>query len=407
MFFEYEKEIKEKLEDYDLLVDGHIKIPSHVWVDITTNFSKKEIIEHLSKIIEDNNLPYPSPVYQSHVLKQDFKKLKRESNRVKEGVWECMRTLPPNVPLTFNETPYYIQATSHGLKISDQFAHIERAKCGHFNHRSPWKEWTREDHVSKLRPVLRVMWGLQKEDCLKKGVGKKQLRDCLRLANFLASQFKPSCARSLYNFFGAKRVLDFSAGWGDRLVGFLASNAESYVGIDPNTKMHTVYQQVVDYCNVGKETKLICSPAEDADLSDVKVDFVFTSPPYFDIERYSEEDTQSWKRYGDIDSWLVGFLFPTLKKCWECLEDGGRIAINITDKGHVTDTERTIICEPMLTYMESLGATFEGIIGYRMNKRPGLDMGDVGGAIHCEPIWIWSKGKAPMPSQDEDLFFLT
>ena len=80
-----------------------------------------------------------------------------------------------------------------------------------------------------------------------------------------------------------------------------------------------------------------------------------------------------------------------MKKCWDCLEDGGRIAINITDKGHITDTDRTVICEPMLTYMETLGATFEGIIGYRMNKRPGLDMGSVGGAIYCEPIWVWKK----------------
>lgn len=406
MFFEYEKEIKEKLEDYELLVDGHIKIPSHLWVEITDNFEKKEIIKHLSMIIEENDLPYPSPNYVDHVLKHDYNKLKRESNRVLSGVWECMRTIPPNSPLTFDGKHYYIQATSNGLKVSDQFAHIERAKCGHFNHKSPWKEWTREDHTSKLRPVLRVLLGLQKEDCLKRGVGKRQLRDCLRLANFLASQFKPSCAKALYNFFGAKKVLDFSAGWGDRLVGFLASNAESYIGIDPNTNLHETYQQIIDYCDAGKETKFICSPAEDADLSDVKVDFIFTSPPYFDIERYSDEETQSWKRYGDIDAWLEGFLFPTLKKCWHCLEYGGRIAINITDKGHVTDTDKTIICDPMLAYMESLGATFEGIIGYRMNKRPGLNMGSVGGAIYCEPIWIWSKGKAQSLDRDPSHFFL-
>ena len=32
----------------------------------------------------------------------------------------------------------------------------------------------------------------------------------------------------------AKTVLDTSCGWGDRLAGFFASDAEEYYGCDPN-----------------------------------------------------------------------------------------------------------------------------------------------------------------------------
>ena len=32
-------------------------------------------------------------------------------------------------------------------------------------------------------------------------------------------------------------------------------------------------------------------------------DTVFTSPPYFSVERYSYDDTQSWVRYKDIKDW--------------------------------------------------------------------------------------------------------
>ena len=395
MFFEYDKEAKESLDEYDFLVDGHIYIPPHIWREVYFKFTKKELIAHLSNIIEENKLPYPAPEYKEGVLRKDFKRLQTEVNVVKEGEWVCMRTMPPNVPLEFNGRQYYIQATNNCLKVSDQQSHLERAKCGHFNHRSPWQEWTREHHKSKLRPVFSVMWRIQEGDCLKNGVGKKQFRDCLRLGNYLASQFKPSCAKTLYDFFEAKNVLDFSMGWGDRLVGFLGSNAESYVGIDPNSKMQEPYRKIKEFCNVDKKTRFICSPAEDADLSDVKVDFVFTSPPYFDIERYSDEDTQSWKRYSEVALWVEGFLCKTLKKCWDALEEGGRICVNIADK------KGSNICEPMIEYMKSLGATYEGVIGYEMMKRPGNKIDEV----FCEPIWIWSKGEAKDPNWSHNLFF--
>jgi len=212
---------------------------------------------------------------------------------------------------------------------------------------------------------------------------------------YMPSQFKAEAAKSLYDVFDAKSVLDFSAGWGDRLVGFLASGAESYIGIDPNTKLHEPYQQIVDFCDTDKQTRFICSPAEDADLSDVKVDFIFTSPPYFDIERYSQEDTQSWKRYPELNDWLNGFLLKTLSKCYEVLEEGGRIAVNIADK------KGEDICTPMLEFMESLGATYEGVIGYRMSERGGQKTQ----VPSCEPIFIWSKGKAPQPKWNQDNFF--
>jgi hypothetical protein len=405
VFFEYEKELpKTDLSDYSLLKNGQISIPSYVWREIKNSFDKKEVIEHISQLIQDHNLPYPSRTYTKAVLDRDFRKLKSESCGVKEGSWECLRTIP-NVTLKYLNRQCYIQASQHGLKVSDQQTHLSRMKCAHFEHKSPYREWTRQGCKSKVRYVLRVLWSLSEGDALKNGVCEKQLRDCLRLGNYMASQFKPSCAKTLYDFFQAKRVLDLSSGWGDRLVGFLASGAESYVGIDPNSELHEPYQKIADFCDTGKETRFICDPAEDADLTGVEVDFVFTSPPYFDVEKYSEEDTQSWKRYKSKDLWLNNFFLPSLTKAWEALSEGGRIAINIADKGHSREDVGEDICSPMLRHMESLGATYEGIIGYRMNKRPGDRMGAVGGAVFCEPIWVWSKGEAPDPKWTQDTYF--
>tara|TARA_B100000424_G_scaffold90203_1_gene67652 strand:+ start:1339 stop:2562 length:1224 start_codon:yes stop_codon:yes gene_type:complete len=405
MLFDFEPEkSKENLSDYCLVENEEISIPPYVWREIKNSFEKKEVIKHISKLIEDNKLPFPSRKYSEMEIEKDFQKLKKESREVEIGAWECLRTIP-DISTTFLDRSCYFQATSSGLKVSDQHTHIERMECAHFEHKSPMREWTRSGCKSKIRYVLRVLWTLSETDALKNGVGNKQLRDCLRLGNYMASQFKPSSAKVLYNFFNAQNVLDLSAGWGDRLVGFHASNAESYIGIDPNSKLHEKYEAISKFCNTGKETKFICSPAEDADLTGVKVDFVFTSPPYFNIEKYCDEDTQSWKRYKTENDWLNRFFLPSLKKAWDCLEEGGRIAINIADKGHSRKDVNASICSPMLRYMESLGATYEGVIGYRMNKRPGDRMGNVGGGIFCEPIWVWSKGKAPEPKWTQDNFF--
>jgi 16S rRNA G966 N2-methylase RsmD len=223
-----------------------------------------------------------------------------------------------------------------------------------------------------------------------------------RLSGTLVNQFKPSVAKGVYDFFGAKKVLDFSAGWGDRLVGFLASNAESYIGIDPNTKLHEPYRKIVEDNNRDKETKFICSPAERVDYSNLDYDFVFTSPPYFNLEVYTNEDTQSAKKETKIDDWLNDFLFETVNRVYEGLVDGGRIAINICDHRLFK------VCKTLIEHMDSLGATYEGVLGFEIASRPLNSKGNVSRGNQDqrgEPIFIWSKGEAPSPKYNQDNFF--
>ena len=55
--------------------------------------------------------------------------------------------------------------------------------------------------------------------------------------------------------------------------------------------------------------------------------------------------------------------------------------------------------------MESLGATYEGIIGYEINKRPGFVRDRSSVLPRAEPIFIWSKGEATEPKWYQDNFF--
>jgi hypothetical protein len=390
MFFDYEKEIT-SLDEIKYIKNGYFHILPSEWEMLRKSFTKEEIKDHIAPIL--SSLPYPYFEYSEKELRRDFSKLKSLSNKLKQGEWVATRQAAERDTLFLGQS-IYMDCYYTGKGISDQYTQEARFKCSYRAvGNSPYDEWVSAD---KKNSFLRCFFGISERDIYERGgVNKQTLRRALKMHTYTASQFKAEASKTLYDFFQAKRVLDFSAGWGDRLVGFLASGADSYVGIDPNSKLHEPYQKIVDFCNTGKETRFICAPAEDADLTGVEVDFVFTSPPYFDIERYSDEDTQSWKRYPEIDSWVEGFFLPTLSKCWSVLSEGGRILVNIADK------KGNDICSPMLRHMESLGATYEGVIGYRMSERGGQKTT----VPSCEPIWVWSKGDAPEPKWTQDTYF--
>jgi DNA modification methylase len=62
-----------------------------------------------------------------------------------------------------------------------------------------------------------------------------------------------------------------------------------------------------------------------------KFHYMFTSPPYFNKEEYSLDDTQSYLKYPKFEGWVSGFLEPMLKNVYELLEVGGECWINIAD----------------------------------------------------------------------------
>jgi len=202
------------------------------------------------------------------------------------------------------------------------------------------------------------------------------------------------------------------------LAGFYCgTTTKHYVGIDPNTNNHPGYKKQVEFYKKHqtwfeepKKVDLICSPAEDVDYSKYHdhFDMVFTSPPYFDVERYSDADTQSWVRYKNIDSWNKNFLHKTLGKIIPAIRTRGRLAINIADVYDAKSKDYFDICNPMNEFIESQGMKYDTCMGMQMTKR--FNSGGAGNAkseyfeehlrektkdtkdvAFGEPIWIWEK----------------
>ena len=197
-----------------------------------------------------------------------------------------------------------------------------------------------------------------------------------------ATLFKTTVAKTIYDIFKPRVIIDMSSGWGDRLIAAIAYSEDvKYFGYDPNTRLTKGYKNIIDTlagdngANFGVKT----SPFETADLSYIKedVDLVFTSPPYFDFEVYSEDKTQSIVQYPTFIDWCVNFLFRSLKNAFSKLRKDGYLVMHITDTKNMPN-----ICELIMLYIEGyIGGSFIGTIN---TQAPGKK------AI---PMWVYKNTK--------------
>ena len=377
------------------IVNGELIIDKPHWYQLKNSHDRQELKDAISDAIEGLEIPLIEITEED--AKQDFDELAKFDARTllnKDNLYA-------KADYKYELSHWYLKNSVIGRKSTNYFHQLARWKVGHAKHVSPYRSWTiKKFHQTFLNPL----WTL---DMLE--VNNKTLRMCIQMRMYMAAQYPPAVAKSLYNLFEAKDVLDFSMGWGDRLAGFHASNAESYTGIDPNQEVFDNYPRQNELYETYKKTEFINAPAEDVDLGNRKFDMIFTSPPYFHLEKYSADENQSWKRYGkSIDLWLEKFLFATLNKCWDSLKDGGTMIINIADV-YSGDNKYEKICDPMNDFLDTLkDSEYQGCIGYEMAKRPNsIGAGTakvteetnrkpeyilpVKEGLFAEPIWTWKK----------------
>ena len=107
--------------------------------------------------------------------------------------------------------------------------------------------------------------------------------DIFTKVNFMnhpPSQFPPMVACQLYKYFGATKVLDPYAGWGDRCVAAMAMDID-YIGIDSNKNLRKPYQDMIKYYPSKSNVKMFFQRSENIDIDELDFDFVLTSPPFW------------------------------------------------------------------------------------------------------------------------------
>lgn len=139
------------------------------------------------------------------------------------------------------------------------------------------------------------------------------------------TMFRPTLAKAIVEQYGVKTVLDPCAGWGGRLLGSIAANAH-YVGFEPNTQTYKNTIQLIDFLNINDRVELYNEPAQNIDNvidRNRMFDCTLTSPPYYDLEVYSNEETQSINNVSTYTDWLEQFLYPIIESCSSRLNSNG------------------------------------------------------------------------------------
>jgi hypothetical protein len=195
-------------------------------------------------------------------------------------------------------------------------------------------------------------------------------------------------------------VYDPSSGWGGRILGAMSLiRPIHYVGTDPNTENIIMdlgisrYEYLADfYLKAIGERGSLSSKFFDTkethtyelfqDGSETiknnerfhkykgKLDFVFTSPPYFNREMYSDDPTQSYKAHSQYSDWRDNFLRPTLETAVEYLKSDRYLCWNIANI-KVSDNKIINLEEDSLEILKSLGMEYRGKICMIMTKMIG------------------------------------
>lgn len=155
------------------------------------------------------------------------------------------------------------------------------------------------------------------------------------------SFFKPLTAAGLYaralRDFATPVVWDPSCGFGARMLGFASVFARgTYYGNEPATATLRDLQALATQLKEACPNLHIQLDAQGSEFTqpfaDASLDFVFTSPPYFDLEQYVDEPTQCWRAYPTVDAWYTRYLVPTLREAWRGLKPGRVAVFNVDTK---------------------------------------------------------------------------
>ena len=408
---------------------GVPKIKNKDWKILKEKYDKDEIRIALAEYITSNDIPFPNKQISEDRLKKLFIKFCNTSMKDEYKDFDDVKERY-NYRNTYGDKPLGVINKSHQFNdVSDYFQQNNRMKCSSHRHHAPMDLW------KSKRRLQTMNWHFWRDGVMENSdLDSKAFRTSFRLGTYTATQFRPSVAKALYEKHNAENVLDTSCGWGDRLAGFYATrNTQLYVGCDPNPDVFEVYKkQCIAYeqfmtgktptliekenyfeCIGRKTVKIWNLPSEDVDWTQYKnlFDLYFTSPPYFETEKYATDtdksENQSWSRYDSFDGWKYNFFFKVTKMVWPTIRKNGFMMINIIEPAKRHNGGRHGLCDDMVdTFSRFDDCSYLGKIGMRMQARPNAEEL---AEVFIEPIWTFRKNNSNYEFNDKvtlDQFFV-
>lgn len=127
--------------------------------------------------------------------------------------------------------------------------------------------------------------------------------------------YSPIMSKSIIQELNCKTVFDPCIGWGGRMLGTTCLGKDyHYTGCEPFTKTYDGLIKLCDDLGIHQQVELYNKPVEQIidTIDDKTFDMCLTSPPYYNLEVYSHEDTQSINSFNTYESWITGFIKPII-----------------------------------------------------------------------------------------------
>lgn len=265
--------------------------------------------------------------------------------------------------------------TMHGLGLAwSYFPHAFNVRCG--NMMTPYEAFN-DDLIFKKVIRKRLQMGTYISD--------SGIRKMLKIFTGVqgVSNFRPTAAAAIYDAFAKNGVVwDMSGGWGGRLLGAIISSVDTYIATEPSRETFEGLMEIVEDFGQSINIQINCKGSEDFVPDRKSLDICFTSPPYFDLEKYSNEDTQSYIKFNTKEIWIEGFLRPTFENCYYGLKDDGVMLINIAD---IRDNE-----------LEANMVKVAEEVGFKLVKKlklalSNINLRDKAKKFKYEPIYLFIK----------------
>jgi hypothetical protein len=352
----------------------------------------------ISLLIQAHNIPIPFPNLTPLQKKRNFGTLQKISLSMllTEGKWQHRRDID------WDENPFHYRP----LMINRKRAGSRVAQSFHANMRAKVEIGIRPSMESYWNTPCMLRRGLHSMRSRKKpmDVSWNLVYHSFRLFSDMASHFRPSVAKAIFEMYTPRSVYDFSSGWGDRFLGALASSSVCfYHANDPNTDLLQIYNDMWTSLPHRKEYTLhpfkyifTNECAEEYIPNNAQYDMVFTSPPYFNVEKYicsssALTEKQCWKRYHSFEEWIDNFLQPAVKNAWSVLAPHGHLVLNIGDFAESNDLiDVQSVVHRILTSLPN--STDCGALGMQLHSRPNSTWKKRDVAVaYAEPIWVFQK----------------
>lgn len=253
--------------------------------------------------------------------KQRRKKKNNYTRKQKKEIADEMLQMTENDVLTdFKKLKeigceYHKELSQMGNQVVNYYTLVERLNARGKQGINFYDIWKNQDYYKKLPSVKNIL------DYYKKNNGKyPKIKVWFRITNLYFSAisiFKPLIAMDIYCKFKPKSILDFTMGWGGRLVGACALDVKKYTGIDFNKGLKMPYQKMKKFLKKHSKTdiNLYFQDALTFDYSKLDYDLVLTSPPYYNIEVYGKHSQILSKEKWDND-----FYIPIITKTFKYLK---------------------------------------------------------------------------------------